>query len=121
MDWLQLIQFLAGGAVLSTISTIVTLRATRKKADAEAKTSELDNVQEAVKIWRETAEAFKTQFEASKADNCEITKQIDALRKDVAKLTNITARVLKLLDKITPENLESTINEIRDEIHNRTA
>jgi len=121
MDWIQLFQLLLGGAFVSGISTLVTMKASRKKADADARTSELDNVQEAVKIWRETAEAFKEQFETAKADNCEITKQIDALRKDVAKLTNITARVLKLLDKITPENLESTINEIRDEIHNRTA
>jgi len=121
MEWGQIGQFLLGGAMLSFISTLVTLQATRKKANAAAKSNELDNVQEAVKIWRETAECFKAQFEAAKADNCEITKQIDALRKEVAKLTTATTRVLKLLDKITPDNLESTITEIRNEIHDRTA
>jgi len=121
MDWSQIIQYLIGGALLSSVTSLVTLRATRKKAEAAAKTNELDNVQEAVKIWRELAESFKSDLEQARKDNCEITSQIESLRKEVVKLTNVTNRVLKLLDKITPENLETTIKEIRDEIHDRNS
>lgn len=121
MEFTQLIQYLIGGGVVSLVTSLVTIRATRKKADAAAKTNELDNVQEAVKIWRELAESFKSDLEQARKDNSEITCQIDSLRKEVVKLTNVTNRVLKLLDKITPENLETTINEIRNEIHDRNS
>lgn len=117
MDWSMIGQFFMGGTLLGLITALVTLKATRKKANAVAKTNELDNVQEAVKIWREVAEGFKADLASARSDNCEITKQIEGLRKEVVKLTNITNRVLKLLDKITPENVESMINEIRNEIH----
>lgn len=120
MNWNQILQYLIGGALLSSLTTLVTLRATRKKADAAAKTNELDNVQEAVKIWRELAELFRAELEQARKDNSEITVQIDSLRREVVKLTNATSRVLRLLDKITPENIESTIKQIRDEIHERT-
>jgi chromosome segregation ATPase len=121
MDWTVIIQYLFGGAAISALSSVITLKATRKQAEANARGSELDNVQEAVKIWRELAESFKTDLDQARKDNADITCQIESLRKEVAKLSNVLNRVLKLLDKITPDNIETTVNEIRNEIHDRTA
>ena len=47
---------------------------TRKKSNAEAKGSELENVEQAIKIWRETA--------------LELSKRVDELSKEVEELRN---------------------------------
>lgn len=47
---------------------------TRKKSNAEAKGSELENVEHAIKIWRETA--------------LELSKRVDELSKEVEELRN---------------------------------
>ena len=47
---------------------------TRKKSNAEAKGSELENVEQAIKIWRETA--------------MELSKRVDELSKEVEELRN---------------------------------
>ncbi len=49
---------------------------TRKKSNAEAKGSEMDNVEQAIKIWRETAERLNARVE-------ELSKEIDELRNDL--------------------------------------
>lgn len=105
------------------IASIITIRAQRKKAGAEAdnaaalvKTTELDNVQEAIKIWREMAEGLKLELEGYKNSHGEMTKEVDALRKEVQKLTAINGKILKLLDKLTPENMEEIKTKIK-EIH----
>lgn len=49
---------------------------TRKKSNAEAKGSELQNVEHAIKIWRETAEKLSARVD-------ELSKEIDELRLDL--------------------------------------
>jgi septal ring factor EnvC (AmiA/AmiB activator) len=49
---------------------------TRKKSNAEAKGSELENVEQAIKIWRETAEKLSLRVD-------ELSKEIDELRADL--------------------------------------
>lgn len=49
---------------------------TRKKSNAEAKGSELENVEHAIKIWRETAEKLSARVD-------ELSLEIDELRKDL--------------------------------------
>ena len=48
----------------------------RKKTNAEAKGSELENVEQAIKIWRETAEKLSARVD-------ELSKEIDELRADL--------------------------------------
>jgi len=118
MSYLAIIlsSLLSGGIV-----SIAVLRFTRRKAAAEAvlketevKTSELDNVQEAVKIWRETAESFREELKASQEN---FSKQVELLKKEVSRLTRIQAKIVILLDRITPENLENMVAQIKNEIH----
>ncbi len=105
----------------SLVVTLVTLRSTKKKASAEAKASELDNVQEAISIWREMAENLKKELEESRGENEllaeKMHREMETLRKAVARLTNINNKIVRLLDKITPENLEEMVRHIKT-IHN---
>jgi predicted RNase H-like nuclease (RuvC/YqgF family) len=106
---------------------VVTVKAQRRKAEEEAnkvrgevKTNELDNVQEAIKIWREMAESLKAERDEYKRSylevqkhNAEMSKQMDAIRKELTRLTNINSKMVKLLDKITPENLSEMVETIK--------
>jgi predicted RNase H-like nuclease (RuvC/YqgF family) len=110
------------------IITLLTLRAQRKKAGAEAKgaeataeSTELDNVEKAIKIWREMAENLKTQRDEAIASFSEVSKQVEALRRDVKKLNCTNQKILKLLDQISHENLERMVKEIKDEIEKSDA
>lgn len=100
---------LSGGLIV----TLVTLRSTKQKASAEAKGSELDNIQDAISIWREMATNLRQELSQSKDDYKSVSIQLENLRKEVAKLTRINGQMVKLLDKITPENLETMIQQIK--------
>ncbi|MEL3904440.1 MAG: hypothetical protein P1P63_04945, partial [Treponemataceae bacterium] len=82
MNWFEIISLLlnlalGGGLVL----TIATLKAARKEADAraekvraEASANEIQNVEAAIKIWREMAESMSQRHEA-------LMEQVEDLRK----------------------------------------
>lgn len=128
MDWLTLLSmifgFIGSGYGLYGVFTV---KSQRRKAEAEAnkvreevKTNELDNVQEAIKIWREMAESLKAERDEYKQSylevqkhNSEMAEQMEAIRKELTRLTNINSKMVKLLDKITPENLGEMIDTIK--------
>ena len=100
----------------SLIVTIVTLRATKREANANARKaealadgSEIESVDAAIKIWRDLAVEM-----ASKQDV--LSKQVEDLSIEVRRLKNATNRVIRLLDRITPDNLEEMVKKIKDEI-----
>jgi redox-regulated HSP33 family molecular chaperone len=115
---------LGGGFLI----TILTLRAQRKKANAEAKgadalaeSTELDNVTKAITIWREMAENMSKELADSRAKYDEVTSLVKKLQSSVDKLNCTNQKILKLLDKISHENLESTVAEIKNEIKKNDA
>jgi len=128
MDWISLIAavfgFVGSGYGLYGM---VTVKAQRRKAENEAnkvreevKTNELDNVQEAIKIWREMAESLKAERDEYKQSylevqkhNAEMADQMEAIRKELTRLTNINSKMVKLLDKITPENMSEMVETIK--------
>lgn len=114
MEWQSIVNLvlnvLLGGGFLVTL---ITLKSTRKKSAAEAKSSELDNVEDAVKIWRETAEQLKTELLAYKDNQSEMSAQIEKLRNEVMRLTVINNEIVILLTKITPDNLDQMIEQIK--------
>ncbi len=128
MDWLTLLSmifgFIGSGYGLYGVFTV---KSQRRKAEAEAnkvreevKKNELDNVQEAIKIWREMAESLKAERDEYKQSylevqkhNSEMAEQMEAIRKELTRLTNINSKMVKLLDKITPENLGEMIDTIK--------
>lgn len=128
MDWIELLVVVFGfvGSGYGLYG-MVTVKAQRRKADAEAnkvreevKTNELDNVQEAIKIWREMAESLKAERDEYKQSylevqkhNADMAEQLEAIRKELTRLTNINSKMVKLLDKITPENLSEMVDTIK--------
>jgi chromosome segregation ATPase len=56
---------------------------TRKKSNAEAKGSELENVEQAIKIWRELAEENKRENIQLKKEMADIKQQLEEMRSDL--------------------------------------
>lgn len=110
MDYAGMIMTLLGGGI---IGRFLTLKYTRQKAKADAKSSELDNVQEAITIWREMAASLKKEISELSHKNESMQKELEGLRRAVNRLSSINNRMVKLLDKITPENLETMVEQIK--------
>lgn len=108
-----LLNLVLGGSLVVTLKTLKSTKieaaANAKKAEAEAKHSELDNTDAVITFWRELAESVSVRQEA-------LFKQVEELSIEVRRLKNATNRVIRLLDRITPENLEEMIKKIKDEI-----
>lgn len=109
-----LLNLVFGGGLIVSLAT---LRATKNEATAkaqravaEAKTNELDNVESAIKIWREIAQDMADKYEA-------VSRQVEQLSKEVKRLNTINNKIVKLLDKITPENIEHMVSEIKKQIN----
>lgn len=73
MEWVaevvKIVGSVGGGGIIGYFVT-------RKKTNADAKGSELENVEHAIKIWRETAEKLSARVD-------ELSLEIDELRKDL--------------------------------------
>lgn len=126
MEFISLILNLVFGAGLFV--TLVTLKSVKQEASGKAqkaiaeaekevaavKKDEIQNVEAAIKIWREMAESMADRHE-------ETMKQVEALRKEVNRLRLINNRIVKLLDKITPENLQDTVDMIKQQMEDDEA
>jgi dihydropteroate synthase len=92
------------------IVTLFTLKSTKAKAAADARASEINNVDSVAKMWRELAEKMGNQY-------AEMSVQVDKLTKEVNRLRAINSKIVRLLDRITPENLVDMIEKIKQEIN----
>jgi len=72
--------------VVSAITGTITFWATRRKNNADAETSELDNVSKAIKIWRELSEdmekRFKEEVDELKKENCNLQQRVSIVMKE---------------------------------------
>lgn len=114
---------LLGGGLLFQF---LTFKAARKKVGAEAKgaeavaeSTELDNVEKAIAIWREMAMQLKGELEQSRTQYLQVTRHVDDLRKEIKGLRETSNKILKLLDRITPENLERMKEQIKNELNGK--
>ena len=104
-------------SILTLAMAFLTIRSTIRKNKSDADGGEIGNLRELIKAWREAAADFKIQLEQVKNDYQEVSRQVEILTREVEKLTKINNRILKVLDKITPENLEKKVEEIKQLIH----
>jgi esterase/lipase len=101
---------------------LFTLKWQRRKIRAESDQVEIDNVRKLIDTWQETAEKFKQQAEDAESNQQKVMDKIDSLQKQVEKLTTLNRRIIKLLDKITHENMEKMVDQIKTELQtNETA
>lgn len=54
----------------------------RKKENVEVQASEINNVQEAIKIWKDMAQELKEEVAELKSKVEELSREIDALREE---------------------------------------
>lgn len=115
MDALQLISILLnavfGGGMLIQF---ITMRSIKAKAKAEAESNELENVEKAIEIWRNMANELNRELKEQRQKNSQLVETVEKLRKDVVKLTTASNKLLKLVENITPDNMEKTVKEIKD-------
>lgn len=115
-----ILNLVLGGGLFITLVTLKSVKqeaaANAKKAEAEAakadaatKASELDNVEGAIKVWRDLAQDMADR-------HVEMIKQVEELRKEVNRLRLINNKIMRLLDRITPENMNQMVEKIKNEI-----
>lgn len=114
------VNLLLGG---SFVYSIFTMRSQRMKAKAEAdgakaqsESTELDNVEKAVKIWREMAEQLKNEVRESRVNYESVVAEMNELKKAVKRLNATNRKVLRLLTEISHENYADMARIIREEI-----
>lgn len=127
-EYIQFILSILSLAFGSGLVTFFTLRSQQKKAGAEAKgaeataeSKELDNVDKVNKMWRELAEKFQSELNASNDRYESVAKELDLMRIEIKKLNRTNSKILRLLENISHDNLESTVEEIKSEIHKNDA
>lgn len=110
---------LGGGFIV----TVITLKSQKKRVSGEADqaaaladSTELDNVEKAISIWREMAESLKGELAATKDKSDLMAEQIELLRKEIGRLTKTSNRIISLLDNINHENFEKMVEKIKSEI-----
>ena len=107
------LNLLLGGGLLVTLATLKSTRlkaaSEAKASEAQAKASEIGNVDSVAKMWREFAEEMKEQLDS-------MNRQVNILTKEVNRLRAINSKIVVLLDRITPENLVDMVEKIKKEI-----
>jgi DNA-binding transcriptional MerR regulator len=101
-------------SILALLLSIITIRSYVRRTKADADHSEIENIRELIKTWRE-------EKEASDKLNMTMREELDLLRKDVQKMRLMQRRILDKLDKITHQNMEKIIQQIKQEIQHDTA
>jgi len=125
---LEIILAIVGsGSLTGVISWIFARRknlAEAQQSEAQAAMSELDVVEKAIKIWREMSEQLTQELERSRCLIEGLKKQVDtlaeenqALRLEVAKLRTTNAKIVRALEKITPENFIHVVNELKQKLN----
>ena len=141
MDTANIIIAVVGSLFGSGVTWIFTLRSVKQKSSAqaeltanEAKSKELDNIQEAIKTYRELAEDLRAELKASNDDRAALREELEASKKErentltelnkvkneLERLTKINKRICALLEKIEPENYSQIIDEIKKQINETT-
>ena len=119
-------------SIPTAITAIITYFLTRrkylvdvKKAKAEAKGNEIDNVEKAVKIWKELTEDLKVHFKTDisdlRADNKLMHSQLEQVLKENNSLRQQMASLEKELKESKNENikLSEQLKQFNKNYHNR--
>lgn len=119
----MVVSSLISAVMTGGIVQILNVKANKRKANSEAKNSEaladgaeLNNVEKAIKIWREMAESLKKELEEQRSKSDEMSLQLEALRKEIARLTRINSKIVEILNNMTADNFEKMVQKIKEEI-----
>lgn len=98
-------------AIAAIVGPIAAWYSARRKTKADAAQSELENVQKAIKIWRETAEGFQqkcdelmVEMEGMRRQNRDILNELEQTRHENKELKAQIQRLQQQLNKIDHTN-----------------
>lgn len=98
------LSFLSGGGIV----LIVTLKATKRKANAEADSADIDNVNKVIGIWKDTSTHLRSEMDLMQKEMCELLGEIAMLRKTMADVRKITDGPMPAHEQI--EAIKQTLN-----------
>jgi hypothetical protein len=71
---------------ISAVPVTITWFLARRRNEADATTSELNNVEKAITVWRNLSEEmehrFKVEIEALRKENCDLQQQVTIVMKE---------------------------------------
>jgi uncharacterized coiled-coil DUF342 family protein len=102
--------------IVAVILAAFTIRSQIRKTKADADSVEIGNIRNLITTWEESANKFKKKADEAEARESKVLAEVDSLRREVIKLTNIQKKIVTLLDKITHENLETVVRQIKNEL-----
>jgi len=114
-----LINVVLGGGL---IVTLVTLRQARKRASGEADqaaaiadSTELDNVEKAITIWRKMAESLESELCETRMKSEKMAAQLLSLNNEVERLRARNERMLRMIQTMNHDNFTDIIEQIQNE------
>lgn len=116
----MLINLLLGSGLLVTLLTVKSVRkkagAEASKAAAESQADELSNVSGAISIWRELAQNMTDEYNRMSSRHEELSRSVNDLTAEVERLRNANDRILRMLDRVTHDNMEAIVGKIKQEL-----
>ena len=100
----MVLSFLFGGGIV----LIVTLKATKRKANAEADSADIDNVNKVIGIWKDTSTHLRSEMDLMQREMCELLGEISLLRKTIADIRKIADGAMPAPEQI--ELIKQTLN-----------
>lgn len=88
MDWMMIMNYLLGGCgLVSTVISVVTLRSSKRKAEAEADGAVADTEQKNMSLAKDYVDEFKENIRDP------LLKEVKGLRRDVKNLKNAINKI----------------------------
>ena len=93
------------------------------QAAAMADSAELDNVEKAIRIWREIAQSLESEVrearersEQMQKQNEQMAQQLAELTREVSRLRTTSNRILSKINKMNHDNFYEVIEQIKNEL-----
>lgn len=85
------------------------LKVDTKQVVVDTERTEIQNIENLARMWREQAELLERKLDAMQT-------KIDKLEGDLLKMNKLNNKIYKLLDKVSRENWEQLVEQVKDEL-----
>lgn len=85
------------------------LKVDTKQVVVDIERTEIQNIENLARMWREQAELLERKLDVMQT-------KIDKLEGDLLKMNKLNNKIYKLLDKVSRENWEQLVEQVKDEL-----
>lgn len=85
------------------------LKADTKQVAVDTERAEIQNIENLARMWREQAELLERKLDTMQT-------KIDKLENDLLKMNKLNNKIYKLLDKVSRENWEQLVEQVKEEL-----